>query len=63
MVNKHSNLYDIQKEYNYFELYQDLENYAQSEVVLCYVIKIALDYNLEDLAMYHKIKFFNKIDK
>jgi hypothetical protein len=51
MVNKHSILYDIQKDYNYFESPQDIENYARSEYVLCYVIKIALDYSLEDLAM------------
>jgi len=51
MVNKHSILYDMQKDYNYFQTNEDLENYSKSEMVLCYVIKLSLDYNMEDLAM------------
>ena len=51
MVNKHSILYDLQKDYNYFETIQDLENYSQSEDILSYAIKLSLDYNMEDLAV------------
>lgn len=51
MVNKHSILYDMQKDYSYFQTVEDLENYSQSEIILSYVIKLSLDYNMEDLAM------------
>lgn len=39
-------------EYNFFETNQDLENYSKDEFYLTSVIKLALEHNLEELAMY-----------
>lgn len=51
LITKHSSFNNIKKEFSNFEILKDLENFSNSEINLSFVLKLALEYNLEELAM------------